>query len=140
MRTSSLALAAVAVLGAAALPEPAHAAGAASGTIHVMSPAPSLVLSAMQDKACNDRPETQGTDGYVFSVSPGTTRITITGTPAVPGTVVDLDAYFVDSNCRVIGTAWDGAYVLNAPVPGGTTYVLVDLTLGAEVTFRASWT
>ena len=118
----------------------AKAAGAASGTIHVMNSGASLVLVKMQTE-CNATPQTQGIDGYVFTINPtSTTRISVSGTPAVPGTPVDLDVYFIDAACRVIGDSWYGAFVNSVAVPAATKYVLVDLTLGAEVTFRATWT
>lgn len=125
-------------LCAAVVSLPAGPARAATAVIHAPSSAPSLVLTSMQTTSCNGNPETQGTDGYVFTVG-SATSLTVTGTPAVPGTPVDLDAYFIDERCRVIGDSWYGAYVVNAPVPAGTRYILVDLTLGAEVTINATW-
>ena len=47
----------------------------------------------------------------------------------------DLDLYFLDSQCALLGSAATAAADESSTIPGGTAYVLTQLFTGANVPF-----
>jgi hypothetical protein len=87
---------------------------------------------------CTAPPASQGTDGWVSSLpkgfGDGTHSITVTGGDSTPAGH-DLDLYFLDSACQLIGAAATASPDESSTIPGGTAYVLTQLFTGANVPF-----
>jgi hypothetical protein len=83
-------------------------------------------------------PASQGADGWVSALpkgfGDGTHTVTVTGGESTPAGH-DLDVYFLDSACQVIGSAASSAADESGVIPGGTAYVLTQLYTGANVPF-----
>src|SRR3954452_2730201 len=88
---------------------------------------------------CTAPPASQGADGWVSALpkgfGDGTHTITVTGSDPTGAAGYDLDLYFLDSRCQLIGAAATSSPDESAAVPGGTAYVLTQLFLGADVPF-----
>ena len=82
-------------------------------------------------------PASQGADGWVTALpagfGDGTHVVTVTGDPTPAGH--DLDLYYLDSSCQVIGATATAAADESGVIPGGTAYVLTQLWTGADVPF-----
>ena len=85
---------------------------------------------------CAAPPASQGADAWVSQLpkgfGDGTHTITVTGGDSTPAGH-DLDVYFLDSSCALIGSAATSAPDESTTIPGGTAYVLSQLWLGANV-------
>src|SRR3954447_26289209 len=87
---------------------------------------------------CKAPPALQGADGWVSSLpkgfGDGTHSVTVTGGESTPAGH-DLDLYFLDSQCQLIGSAATASPDESSTIPGGTAYVLTQLFTGANVPF-----
>src|SRR3954449_2196547 len=87
---------------------------------------------------CTAPPASQGADGWVSSLpkgfGDGTHSVTVTGGESTPAGH-DLDLYFLDSQCQLIGSAATASPDESSTIPGGTAYVLTQLFTGANVPF-----
>ncbi len=89
--------------------------------------------------SCTMPPASQGVDGWVSalpeSFGDGAHTVTARGS----GPTYDLDLYFFNADCEVIGTAASGAADESGSLPSGTAYVLTSNWAGAatEVTLTA---
>ena len=85
--------------------------------------------------SCLMPPASQGADGWVTEVpdsfGDGKHAVEVTGT-SVAGTH-DLDLYFYDASCALIGSAASSSADEAGALPSGTKYVLSQLYLGAAV-------
>jgi len=88
-------------------------------------------------------PASQGADGWVSALpkgfGDGTHTVTVTGGESTPAGH-DIDVYFLDSACQVIGSAASSAADESGVIPGGTAYVLTQLYTGANVPFTLTAT
>jgi extracellular elastinolytic metalloproteinase len=64
----------------------------------------------------------------------GTQSIAVTGGESTPAGH-DLDLYFLDSSCELLGSAATASANESSTIPGGTAYVLTQLFTGANVPF-----
>jgi extracellular elastinolytic metalloproteinase len=87
-------------------------------------------------------PASQGADGWVSALpagfGDGTHTVTVKGGDTPAGH--DIDVYFLDSSCAVIGSAASSAADESGVIPGGTAYVLTQLYTGANVPFTLTAT
>ncbi len=87
---------------------------------------------------CTAPPASQGADGWVSTLpkgfGDGTHSIAVTGGDSTPAGH-DLDLYFLDSQCALLGSAATAAADESSTIPGGTAYVLTQLFTGANVPF-----
>jgi extracellular elastinolytic metalloproteinase len=89
--------------------------------------------------SCTMPPASQGTDGWVSqlpeSFGDGAHKVTTQGS----GPTYDLDLYFFNADCELIGTAASAAADESGSLPSGTAYVLTSNWAGAatEVTLTA---
>jgi extracellular elastinolytic metalloproteinase len=87
---------------------------------------------------CTAPPASQGADGWVSTLpkgfGDGTHSIAVTGGDSTPAGH-DLDLYFLDSQCALLGSAATAAPDESSTIPGGTAYVLTQLFTGANVPF-----
>jgi extracellular elastinolytic metalloproteinase len=87
---------------------------------------------------CTAPPASQGADGWVSTLpkgfGDGTHSIAVTGGDSTPAGY-DLDLYFLDSQCALLGSAATAAPDESSTIPGGTAYVLTQLFTGANVPF-----
>ncbi|MFZ5850850.1 MAG: M36 family metallopeptidase [Actinomycetota bacterium] len=83
-------------------------------------------------------PATQGADGWVTalpaSFGDGTHTVTMAPAPGA-GPLTDLDLYFLDANCQLLGAQATSGAGESAALPGGTRYVLTQLWMGVQVPF-----
>lgn len=92
----------------------------------------------VQVNTCASLPASQGFDGWVVELPEefrlGTGTVTITGADA--SGAHDMDAYFYDGGCTLMGevSLTEGADPAGA-IPPGATWVVVDLFSGAGATF-----
>jgi extracellular elastinolytic metalloproteinase len=88
-------------------------------------------------------PASQGVDGWVSALptgfGDGTHTVTVTGGESTPAGH-DIDLYFLDSTCQVIGSAASSAADESGVIPGGAAYVLTQLYTGADVPFTLTAT
>jgi hypothetical protein len=93
--------------------------------------------------ACSAPPASQGTDGWVSKLpkgfGDGTHSVSVTGGESTPAGH-DLDLYFLDSACQLIGSAASSSADESSSIPGGTAYVLTQLYTGANVPFTLTAT
>lgn len=117
-----------------------------TGTIAVGNPttgtAPTGITAAAFTSACAVPPApAQGADGWVTqlpeSFGDGAHRVAVTGDSAAP---YDLDLYFFDAACALVGSSATAAANESATLPSGTRYVLSQLWLGAAVPFTLTAT
>src|SRR4051812_5734249 len=87
---------------------------------------------------CTAPPASQGADGWVSTLpkgfGDGTHSIAVTGGESTPAGH-DLDLYFLDSQCALLGSAATASPDESSTIPGGTAYVLTQLFTGANVPF-----
>jgi hypothetical protein len=88
--------------------------------------------------ACTFPPASQGADAWVTRLpagfSDGLDSVSVKGTSEADGSVGhDLDLYFLDSSCRLTGSAATAATDESAVIPPGSVYVVSQLWLGANV-------
>src|SRR4051795_4082418 len=87
---------------------------------------------------CTAPPASQGADGWVSTLpqgfGDGTHSIAVTGGDSTPAGH-DLDLYFLDSQCALLGSAATASPDESSTIPGGTAYVLTQLFTGANVPF-----
>jgi hypothetical protein len=111
------------------------------GTIATGNPSTGTVdgdatgVTATDFKAtCSAPPGSQGADGWVTtlpdSFGDGAHKVTVTGSSAGP---YDVDLYFYDRECSLVGSAASAAADESATLPSETKYVLSQLWLGAAV-------
>lgn len=99
----------------------------------------STVIIEMQAASCNASPASQGTDGYAFDIG-GASTFTARATWAAQGTVnADVNLYFLNSVCQVVGSNASPADEVGVKVPAGTRYVVAHLSIGANVELTATW-
>src|SRR4051794_33583290 len=88
---------------------------------------------------CAAPPAAQGTDGWVSALpsgfGDGTHSVTVTGSDPTGAAGYDLDLYFLDSSCELIGSTATASPDESSTIPGGTRYVLTQLFTGANVPF-----
>lgn len=99
----------------------------------------STVITEMQTVACNASPASQGLDGYVLEIAGASTftaRATWTLQEHVPA---DVNVYFFNAVCQLVGWSAGGADEVGVAVPATTRYAVVHLSLGADVEFTATW-
>jgi len=95
--------------------------------------------------ACPDPyapPASQGADGWITALpegfGDGTHTVSVVGEETPAGH--DLDVYYLDSSCAVIGSTATSAPDESGVIPGGTAYVLTQLWSGADVPFTLTAT
>jgi extracellular elastinolytic metalloproteinase len=92
---------------------------------------------------CTMPPASQGADAWVSQLpkgfGDGTHNVSVSGGESTPAGH-DLDLYFLDSQCQLIGSAATSAADESTTIPGGTAYVLTQLWLGANVPITLSAT
>ncbi|MGH3327869.1 MAG: M36 family metallopeptidase, partial [Streptomycetales bacterium] len=110
-----------------------------SGTIAAGNPASgsvSGVTASEFEQTCAAPPGSQGTDGWVTtlpdSFGDGMHSVQVKGDSAAP---YDLDLYFYDAECNLVGSAASAAADESGTVPSGAKHVLTQLFLGAGVPF-----
>ena len=97
------------------------------------------VVGAEFTQNCVMPPASQGTDGWVSqfpeSFGDGAHKVTATGS----GPTFDLDLYFFNADCELIGTAASSAANESGALPSGTAYLVTSNWAGAatEVTVKA---
>jgi Zn-dependent metalloprotease len=96
------------------------------------------VTGTEMTNTCTAPPASQGADGWVSTLpkgfGDGTHSIAVTGGDSTPAGH-DLDLYFLDSQCALLGSAATAAADESSTIPGGTAYVLTQLFTGANVPF-----
>jgi extracellular elastinolytic metalloproteinase len=97
------------------------------------------------EQTCPDpyaAPASQGADGWVSPLpagfGDGTHVITVKGDATPAGH--DLDVYYLDASCAVIGSTATAAPDESGVIPGGTAYVLTQLWTGVQVPFTLTAT
>ncbi|MGH3647780.1 MAG: M36 family metallopeptidase, partial [Micromonosporaceae bacterium] len=122
-------------------PEPPDEPVTETGTIEAGNPSTGTVddeatgVTANDFKStCTAPPASQGADGWVTtlpdSFGDGAHNVTVSGDTAAP---YDIDLYFYDAECNLLGAAASSAADESATLPGDTKYVLSQLWLGAAV-------
>jgi hypothetical protein len=109
------------------------AAGDPTGLANVFG-----VTGGEMNTTCAFPPASQGVDGWVTKFptgfSDGLHSVTAKGASATDATVGhDLDLYFLDSACRLTGSAATAAADESAVIPPGSTYLVTQLWAGADV-------
>lgn len=118
-----------------------------SGTIAVGNPSTGELVETVIgatgtefQQTCPDpyaAPASQGADGWVTKLpagfGDGTHTVSVVGEETPAGH--DLDLYYLDSTCAVIGSTATSAANESGVIPGGTAYVLSQLWSGADVPF-----
>src|SRR3954447_3522456 len=88
---------------------------------------------------CTAPPASQGADAWVSALpsgfGDGTHSIAVTGSDPTGAAGYDLDLYFLDSSCELIGSTATASPDESSTIPGGTRYVLTQLFTGANVPF-----
>ena len=133
-------------------PPPADEPFTDSGTIAAGNPATGEVVERVIgatgtefEQTCPDPfapPVSQGADGWVNALpagfGDGTHVMSVTGAETPAGH--DLDVYYLDASCAVIGSTATSAPDESGVIPGGTAYVLTQLWSGAQVPFTLTAT
>lgn len=110
-----------------------------TGTIALPNPSTGQLddttgVTATAFKATCATPLLNGTDGWVTelpeSFGDGAHQVVVTGSSPAP---YDLDLYFYDAACNLIGSAASSAADESATLPSDTRFVLTQLWLGAAV-------
>ena len=82
-------------------------------------------------------PASQGADGWVTKLpagfGDGTHTVSVVGEETPAGH--DIDLYYLDSSCQVVGSTASSAANESGVIPGGAAYVLTQLWSGANVPF-----
>ena len=133
-------------------PPPADAPFTDSGTIAAGNPATGEVVERVIgvtgtefEKTCPDPyapPASQGADGWISALpagfGDGTHVIEVKGEETPAGH--DIDVYYMDASCQVIGSTATSAADESGVIPGGTAYVLTQLWTGVQVPFTLTAT
>jgi extracellular elastinolytic metalloproteinase len=94
------------------------------------------------EQTCTAPPASQGADGWVSKLpsgfGDGVHTVTVTGGETPAGH--DIDLYFYDASCAVIGSIATSGADESGVIPGGTAYVLTHLWTGANVPFTLTAT
>jgi Zn-dependent metalloprotease len=97
------------------------------------------------EQTCPDpyaAPASQGADGWISALpsgfGDGTHTIAVKGEETPAGH--DLDVYYLDASCAVIGSTATSAPDESGVIPGGAAYVLTQLWTGANVPFTLTAT
>jgi len=81
-------------------------------------------------------PVSQGADAWISKLpsgfGDGTHTVTVTGNDSTPAGH-DLDLYFLNSGCELVGSAASAAADESTVIPGSTAYVVSQLYTGADV-------
>jgi hypothetical protein len=85
---------------------------------------------------CDYTPRTNGVDGWVAKVPAGNDGRTLTATGQ--GVEFDLDLYFYDENCALLGTADEAGTHQSGEIPEGTAYVMAASYAGSNLHVRFS--
>ena len=123
-----------------------------SGTLAVGNPATGELVETVIgvtgtefQATCPDpfaAPASQGADGWVTKLpsgfGDGTHTVSVVGAQTPAGH--DIDLYYLDSSCAVIGSTASSAANESGVIPGGTAYVLTQLWSGADVAFTLTAT
>jgi len=126
---------------------PADAPYTDSGTIAAGNPTTGEVVERVIgatgtefEQTCPDpyaAPASQGADGWISPLpsgfGDGTHTVTVTGEETLAGH--DIDLYFMDASCVVIGSQATASANESGVIPGGAAYVLTQLWTGANVPF-----
>jgi hypothetical protein len=118
-----------------------------SGTIAVGNPSTGELLETVIgatgtefSTTCPDpyaAPASQGADGWITKLpagfGDGTHTVSVVGEETPAGH--DLDVYYLDSACQVVGSTATSAADESGVIPGGAAYVLTQLWSGADVPF-----
>jgi hypothetical protein len=133
-------------------PPPADEPFTDSGTIATGNPATGETVERVIgatgtefEKTCPDPyepPASQGADGWISALpagfGDGTHVIEVKGGETPAGH--DIDVYYMDASCQVIGSSASSAADESGVIPGGTAYVLTQLFTGAQVPFTLTAT
>ncbi|MGH3736413.1 MAG: M36 family metallopeptidase [Micromonosporaceae bacterium] len=122
-------------------PEPPDEPVTETGTIAAGNPTTGTVdddatgVTANDFKSsCTAPPASQGADGWVTtlpdSFGDGAHAVTVTGDSPAP---YDIDLYFYDADCNLLGAAASSAADESGTLPSDTKYVLSQLWLGTAV-------
>jgi len=131
---------------------PADAPFTDSGTIATGNPATGETVERVVgatgtefSNTCPDpyeAPASQGADGWISALpagfGDGTHVIEVKGEETPAGH--DIDVYYMDASCQVIGSTASSAPDESGVIPGGTAYVLTQLWTGAQVPFTLTAT
>ena len=117
--------------GTIALPNPA--AGDPTGLANVFG-----VTGTEFTTTCTAPPASQGVDGWVTTLpsgfGDGLHAVTVSGSGGAEAALGhDVDLYFLDSACALVGSSATAATDESTTVPPGSVYVLTQLYLGADV-------
>ena len=88
--------------------------------------------------SCTAPPTSQGVDGWVSTLptgfGDGLHAVTVTGSGGAEAALGhDVDLYFLDSACALVGSSATAATDESTTIPPGSVYVLTQLYLGADV-------
>ncbi len=133
--------------GVSPVAPPADPAFSDSGTIAVGNPSTGELVETVVgatgqefSNTCPDpysAPVSQGADGWVTQLpagfGDGTHTVSVVGEATPAGH--DLDVYYLDSACQVVGSTATSAADESGVIPGGAAYVLTQLWSGADVPF-----
>ncbi|HEX6935232.1 MAG TPA: M36 family metallopeptidase [Actinomycetes bacterium] len=131
---------------------PADAPFTDSGTIAVGNPSTGELVETVIGvtgtefaNTCPDpfsAPASQGADGWISKLpagfGDGTHIVSVTGGESAAGH--DIDVYYLDSSCTVVGSTASSAADESGVIPGGAAYVLTQLWTGADVPFTLTAT
>jgi extracellular elastinolytic metalloproteinase len=117
--------------GTIAVPNPA--AGDPTGLANVFG-----VTGTEFTTTCTAPPTSQGVDGWVTTLpsgfGDGLHAVTVSGSGGAEDTLGhDVDLYFLDSACALVGSSATAAADESTSIPPGSVYVLTQLYLGADV-------
>lgn len=96
---------------------------------------------ALMGRSCSFPPPSQGTDSWVTevpaSLAGGSARVEISVQPVVPdSTALDVDVYFLDASCAVVGAIATSAANESGSIPAKTRYIVSALWAGPPSTIR----
>ncbi|MGH3659697.1 MAG: hypothetical protein ACRDUA_23865, partial [Micromonosporaceae bacterium] len=131
---------------------PADAPFTDSGTIAAGNPSTGELVETVIgvtgtefSKRCPDpyaAPASQGGDGWISKLptgfGDGTHTVSVVGEETPAGH--DIDVYYLDSSCAVIGSTASSAANESGVIPGGAAYVLTQLWTGVDVPFTLTAT
>ncbi len=94
------------------------------------------------EQTCTAPPASQGVDAWVSALpsgfGDGVHTVTVTGEETPAGH--DIDLYFYDASCAMIGSIATAGANESGVIPGGTAYVVTHLWTGADVPFTLTAT
>lgn len=110
---------------------------AVAGRIEVMDPLTSVTMTDFQNNGCAGPPPTQGLDGLVIPIEPGSSQLRVRlngGTGSEVGV-----AYFWSATCAFLGSAEKYGASIDTEPPAGASWLVVHLANGAQANLVASW-